>query len=130
MDQLVELSLTKAEVDAIRVGGSCAVIAQQSLLLHKAPDGALRAAPNACVHMGGSFDMEDMGSSTVAKCVLHGWRIDTATMEYVPGSVAKMIGGASVPVTAATKQPVYTVTRRADGGATLTPPRDGKCVAC
>jgi len=127
-DRLSELVLSKAEVDAIPLGGSCAVIREQSLLLHKSADGALQAAPNACKHMGGSFEIED-AAKAVARCVLHGWKLDTSSMSYV-ASVAKMHGGADVPAKVGERQPVYAVAKLADGGVKLTPPADGGCVAC
>jgi nitrite reductase/ring-hydroxylating ferredoxin subunit len=79
----------------------------------------IRATLNKCSHMGAQFapDIEDYGS---LKCVMHGWKLNPATMTYD----AKTCPDG----TTAGQQPELEVFKNADGSLTLKS-RESCCIA-
>jgi CMP-N-acetylneuraminate monooxygenase len=63
----------------IGLGPGTHFIKNGDIIVHRAPDGTMRAALNRCQHQGGRFVRRDGCTLT---CPLHGWQLDPATMTY------------------------------------------------
>jgi nitrite reductase/ring-hydroxylating ferredoxin subunit len=111
------ITVSKEDVATIPKGGArCLSGIDESkkvvpIIVHRGLDGlSFRACLNKCSHMGARFapDIEDFGS---LKCVMHGWKLDPASMTYD----AKTCPDGAVPG----QQPELEVSKNADGSLTL-----------
>lgn len=121
MSAATTFTLSADEVAALAVGkATCMKLGgKHAVVYFKSPDGALKVAPNTCVHMSAALspDVEDVAR---VKCGMHGAVLDASTMAYVSGPT--FMAGTGGKCEAGTPQPQFAVTRNADGSATLVAP--------
>lgn len=118
----MSITVTPQEVEAFKLGSSCVKLGgSHNVIVHKAADGSLKIAPNACQHMTSTFvpDVEDAG---IMKCTFHNWKLDPSTMTYVKGSNPNVGGFVLQTMPEGTKQPEFSIEKKDDGSLVLTPP--------
>jgi nitrite reductase/ring-hydroxylating ferredoxin subunit len=118
------VAIPAAQLQAYPAGrATCAKLGGVAVIVFRGADGAVKVAPNVCVHMGAAFgDMEDAGKMT---CSFHGATLDPATMTYL--SAPKALGGMGTKVEKGTAHPTFPVTLNADGSASVELPVAGGC---
>ena len=124
-----------AQLAAYPVGKAvCQTVSGKAVIIYKPADGgAVRVAPNSCLHMGNQGkgtdmlakfseckDIEDAGKLV---CGFHGAKLDPATMTYscAPQNLATM----GTPVEKGTAHPQFAVTMAANGDASVEIPAAG-----
>jgi len=123
MTKTQTVSIPAAQLQAYPAGkATCAKLGGVAVIVFRSADGAVKVAPNQCVHMGAALgDMED----GKMQCSFHGATLDPATMTYL--SPPKALGGMGTKVEKGTAHPTFPVTVNADGSASVELPAAGGC---